>query len=251
MDALLRAIEADPVFHSTDAAYLVVDRGLVIRAVNPAYLESTGSTRGELIGRYIFDAFPDNPDVPDADGVRNLNASLESVLRSSARHRMHIQRYDVPTRSAPEDFVLKYWAPVNSPLSDDRGRPVGVLHHVDDVTAAWSKVLRLDQVAPGQEPVTLDPEDQAGCARVLAHEEMVRSHAATEVAQLREALTSRIVIEQAKGVVIARDGCDPATAFAWLRRRARDTRVKLHDVCAAVVANAHADEGRADQAGTE
>jgi len=251
MDALLRAIEADPVFHHTDAAYLVVDRGLVIRAVNPAYLEATGSTREELVGRHIFDAFPDNPDVPDADGVHNLNASLESVLSSGSRHRMHIQRYDVRARSAVEDFVLKYWATVNSPLPDDRGRPVGVLHHVDDVTAAWSKVLRLDQVAPGEEPVTFDPEEQAGCARALAHENLVRSHATTEVAQLREALSSRILIEQAKGVVIAREGCDPGTAFAWLRRRARDTRVRLHDVCAAVVANAHADTAQADPAGTD
>jgi hypothetical protein len=251
MDALLRAIEADPVFHHTDAAYLVVDRDLVIRAVNPAYLEATGSTRDQLVGRYMFDAFPDNPDVPDADGVRNLNASLESVLADSRRHRMHVQRYDVPTRSAPEDFVLKYWAPVNSPLPDDRGRPVGVLHHVEDVTTVWSKVLRLDQAAPGEEPVTFDAEDQARCARVLAHEELVRSHATTEVAQLREALSSRILIEQAKGVVVAREGCDPDTAFDWLRRRARDTRAKLHDVCAAVVSNAHADEGRAEQAGTD
>jgi len=247
MDALLRAIEADPVFQHTDAPYLVVDRDLVIRAVNPAYLAATGSTRDELVGRYMFDAFPDNPDVPDADGVRNLNASLESVLRAGRRHRMHVQRYDVPTRSAPGDFVLKYWTPVNSPLPDDRGRPVGVLHHVEDVTDVWSKVLRLDQVAPGEEPVTLDPDDQVDYARVLAHEDLVRSHATTEVAQLREALTSRILIEQAKGVVIAREGCDPETAFAWLRRRARDTRVKLHDLCAAVVANAHADQGPATQ----
>jgi two-component system, response regulator / RNA-binding antiterminator len=251
MDALLRAIEADPVFQHTDAPYLVVDRGLVIRAVNAAYLAATGSTRDELLGRYMFDAFPDNPDVPDADGVRNLNASLESVLRDSRRHRMHVQRYDVPTRSVPDDFVLKYWAPVNSPLPDERGRPAGVLHHVEDVTAVWSKMLRLDQSAPGEEPVTFDPEDQVGYARVLAHEDLVRSQATTEVAQLREALSSRILIEQAKGVVIAREGCDPDTAFAWLRRRARDTRTKLHDVCAAVVAGAHADAGREKQAGTD
>src|SRR2546428_7515922 len=32
------------------------------------------------LGRGIFDVFPDNPDDPAADGVRNLRASLERVL---------------------------------------------------------------------------------------------------------------------------------------------------------------------------
>ncbi len=239
MDTLLRAIAADPVFNQTDSAYLVVDRELVVRAVNRAYLEVTGRERDELVGRYVFDAFPNNPAVPDVDAVRTLKTSLESVLRYGRRDRLHIQRYDVPGGAAEDDFVVKYWAPVNSPLPDERGRTVGALHHVEDVTAVWTKMLRRNDADLDPASAAFDQDELGTYARAFAHEDLVDAHATTEVAQLREALSSRVLIEQAKGVLMARHGCDPDTAFTWLRRRARSTRVKLHDVCAEVVADAY------------
>ena len=55
------------------------------------------------------------------------------------------------------------------------------------------------------------------------------------VEQLQTALTSRIVIEQAKGFVAERLGVDMATSFALLRRFARGTNRRLTDVATAVV----------------
>jgi PAS domain S-box-containing protein len=54
--------------------------------------------------------------------------------------------------------------------------------------------------------------------------------------QLQGALTSRIVIEQAKGYLAAQSDTDPQTAFKVLRRYARDQNQRLSDVCRAVVA---------------
>src|SRR3954451_20525193 len=54
--------------------------------------------------------------------------------------------------------------------------------------------------------------------------------------QLQSALTSRIVIEQAKGYVAASYGTDPDTAFLALRRYARDNNRLIGEVAAAVVA---------------
>ncbi|HZQ87064.1 MAG TPA: GAF and ANTAR domain-containing protein [Acidimicrobiales bacterium] len=56
--------------------------------------------------------------------------------------------------------------------------------------------------------------------------------------QLTEALNSRVVIEQAKGVVAARTGVDMEEAFGRLRRHARAQRARLVDVAHAVVTNA-------------
>jgi GAF domain-containing protein len=57
-------------------------------------------------------------------------------------------------------------------------------------------------------------------------------------AQLRSALDSRQVIEQAKGVMMGRDGVSARAAYEQLRARARAERRKLSAVCADVVASA-------------
>lgn len=54
--------------------------------------------------------------------------------------------------------------------------------------------------------------------------------------QLREALTTRAVIEQAKGILMVRAGVDDEQAFALLRRTSQHQNRKLRDVAAAVVA---------------
>jgi hypothetical protein len=53
--------------------------------------------------------------------------------------------------------------------------------------------------------------------------------------QLQLALTSRIVIEQAKGVLRERLGLSVETAFELMRLAARRSRQKLHDLAAEVV----------------
>jgi AmiR/NasT family two-component response regulator len=43
------------------------------------------------------------------------------------------------------------------------------------------------------------------------------------------------VIEQAKGIIIARQGCGPDESFDVLRRISQRTNVKLRDVAAQIV----------------
>jgi hypothetical protein len=56
-----------------------------------------------------------------------------------------------------------------------------------------------------------------------------------EVAQLRQALASRVWIEQAKGVLVATRGVSPDDAFQQLRKRARSSSRKLADLAQEVV----------------
>ena len=65
-------------------------------------------------------------------------------------------------------------------------------------------------------------------ARAIAHSEML-------VEQLEGALTSRLTIEQAKGMIADRGGLSMDQAFALLRARARNTNAHLSAVAAAVV----------------
>jgi len=54
--------------------------------------------------------------------------------------------------------------------------------------------------------------------------------------QLQTALDSRIVIEQAKGILAERDLVSLDVAFDRMRREARSRRMKLHDLAAGIVA---------------
>jgi hypothetical protein len=59
-----------------------------------------------------------------------------------------------------------------------------------------------------------------------------------EVAQLRQALASRVWIEQAKGVLVTTRGVSPDAAFQQLRKRARSSSRKLADLAQEVVQEA-------------
>ncbi|SCG72556.1 SpoIIE family protein phosphatase [Micromonospora coxensis] len=119
-------------FRATPTPYLVLDPDLVIVEVNDAYLRATGRSRAELLGCYLFDAFPTNPQGPDVSGVPNLRASLERVRDTGRPDTMALQRYDIPDGAGT--FAVRYWSPVNVPVRDDDGRTVLLLHRVEDVT---------------------------------------------------------------------------------------------------------------------
>ncbi|HET6818881.1 MAG TPA: GAF and ANTAR domain-containing protein [Mycobacteriales bacterium] len=53
--------------------------------------------------------------------------------------------------------------------------------------------------------------------------------------QLSEALQSRAVIEQAKGIIMATDGCDAEVAFKMLVRQSQSSQKKLRAVAAEIV----------------
>lgn len=54
--------------------------------------------------------------------------------------------------------------------------------------------------------------------------------------QLQHALDSRVVVEQTKGIVAERHGCDPEAAFGLLRGYARPRNLRVHDVAERIVA---------------
>lgn len=121
-------------FESAPGLYLVLTTGFKIVAVSDAYLRATMTVREAILGRDIFEVFPDNPADPAATGTRNLRASLERVLKSRMPDIMAVQKYDI---RRPEEeggaFEERYWSPVNSPVLD--GEEVAyIIHRVEDVT---------------------------------------------------------------------------------------------------------------------
>jgi hypothetical protein len=77
----MNGLHRDSVFQALPRPTVLLDTDFVIRAVNKAYLTATSREADELVDVAMFDAFPDNPEDPDADGAANLNRSLERAAR--------------------------------------------------------------------------------------------------------------------------------------------------------------------------
>lgn len=137
----LNFFDAIAIFEATPDPYLILNTDLTIAAVNNAYLEATSTIRGEIIGRGIFNVFPDNPDDPSATGVRNLRASLQRVIKSKKPDRMELQKYDIPNHESGE-FEERYWSPLNTPVLSERGDLMYIIHHVEDVTESVKTKLQ-------------------------------------------------------------------------------------------------------------
>ena len=83
------------VFRDLPIPAVLLTPDFVIADMNQAYLEVAGRTREELLGRHVFDAFPDNPSDPSANGVRELSASLKRVMATGKPDVLSFQKYDV------------------------------------------------------------------------------------------------------------------------------------------------------------
>ena len=133
-------VEARPLdfrflFESAPGLYLVLDPELVIVAVSDAYLRATMTRREDILGRGLFEVFPDNPDDPDATGVGNLRASLDRVRRDRVPDAMAVQKYDIRRpESEGGGFEVRYWSPLNTPVLAPDGDLVHIIHRVEDVT---------------------------------------------------------------------------------------------------------------------
>ncbi|HVV88042.1 MAG TPA: PAS domain S-box protein [Kofleriaceae bacterium] len=114
--------------------YLILAPDLTIVEVSDAYLEAVMRRRDELVGRGVFEAFPDDPSDATPDGVANLRASLGRVLGERQPHAMAVQRYPIPRPDG--GFEERFWKPLNSPVLAEDGQVRYIIHRVEDVTSS-------------------------------------------------------------------------------------------------------------------
>src|SRR5260370_40173593 len=134
--AALPTRDFQALFEGAPGLYLVLTPDLTIVAASEAYLRATMTERAAIVGRQLFDVFPDNPDDPAATGVRNLRASLDRVRQNRVPDTMAVQKYDV--RRPDSDgggFQERHWSPMNSPGRDAAGARLDLIPRGQGVTA--------------------------------------------------------------------------------------------------------------------
>jgi PAS domain S-box-containing protein len=135
------------VFRATPAAMALLTPEGVILDVNDEYVEASGRSREQLLGRNLFDVFPRNPDDPGVFGPVQVRASIETVVATGERDAIVPVRYDVEDPGRPGEFEERYWAMINTPMHDDAGQVVLIAHKADEVThiVNQGRTMRADQ----------------------------------------------------------------------------------------------------------
>jgi|GEM_PF-1621369 len=152
---LSEEVDFQHLFESVPGAILVLRTDLTIVAVSNEYLRATQTQRELIVGRGIFEVFPDNPAEEGATGVTTLRGSLERVLTTRRFDSMAVQKYDI-REGGEGPFIERYWSPTNHPVLGPGGEVRYILHQVQDVTEFIRK-YHLGTV-PQADGIHLDPQ---------------------------------------------------------------------------------------------
>jgi signal transduction histidine kinase len=131
----LEPLDYRAIVEQTPCAYLFLKPDMpdyTILGVNEAYLKATMTKKEEIIGKKIFEIFPDNPSEQGATSVRNLRESLDLVVKNRAPHHMAVQKYDI--RRPNGEWEERWWSPINLPVFVSDRSMICIIHHVVDVT---------------------------------------------------------------------------------------------------------------------
>ena len=103
-----------------------------ITAANDAYFAATLTTRETLVGRRLFDVFPDDPSRLGQLGSEALAISLDHVLTTRKTDAMERVRYDLVMPDG--GFEPHWWEAINAPMLDGAGEVSAIINQVTRVT---------------------------------------------------------------------------------------------------------------------
>ena len=165
-------------FAAAPGLYLVLTPDFTIVGASDAYLKATMTERKAIIGRGLFDVFPDNPNEEEATGVTNLRSSLMRVLRLKRADAMPFQKYDI--RGPDGKFEERYWSPLNCPVFGDAGDVRWIIHRVEDVT----DLVRQNKLKAEQDQFAREQQNIIDRMRA-ANQELAISHKALRESEAR------------------------------------------------------------------
>ncbi|MFI9759010.1 PP2C family protein-serine/threonine phosphatase [Streptomyces sp. NPDC051963] len=127
-------IDYAAVFRALPGMVALLTPELVYADANEDFLRLAGRTREQLLGRYIFDVFPENPNDPAAAGMRETEASMLRAVTTGERDTMALVRYDIEDAARPGHWQQHFWSPVNAPVLGADGQVELLVHRVEEVT---------------------------------------------------------------------------------------------------------------------
>ncbi|MCY1043493.1 response regulator [Corallococcus sp. bb12-1] len=138
-------------FELSPNPYMLLDRDLRYVTANAAYLRVTASRLEDLVGRNVFEAFPNDPEDPANASLRMLRDSFFRVLSDRVLDTLALIPYRVPRLTDAGATVVedRFWSATHTPLLDAAGEVAFILQHTMDVT----ELQQLKQAVRGAESV--------------------------------------------------------------------------------------------------
>jgi GAF domain-containing protein len=172
------------------------------------------------------------------------------VVASSSEEMRLVELFELQSQEGPCPDCYRTGEPVlNQNLARDYGRwprfgPVALeagfrsVHAIPmrlrGVTIGALNLFRADRgLLEEADVVAAQALADVATIAILQHRAAIQAYVLSE--QLNHALNSRIMIEQAKGMLAERVGLDMKDAFSWLRNHARRHNLLLVDVAQAVI----------------
>ncbi len=123
-------------FLALPTPFMVLDRDLRFADMNPNYLQVTGRTRDELLGRPVFEAFPETPEREAIfrDAFERALAGEENILDRAP--------FSIAAEGGGTREVV--WRCVQTPLRDETGAVTHVIQHAVDITAEYEADRRTE-----------------------------------------------------------------------------------------------------------
>jgi hypothetical protein len=131
-------------FRHLPGMFIATRPDFTIAAASDDLLRKTFTWREEIIGRNIFDVFPDGPGRAP-DGAHKLESSLRDVIQSGTLRVVRLLRYDMQDHLSGDAWIEKFWTTIHHPVLDCRtGRVMYVVSEARDVTRVVNLALWID-----------------------------------------------------------------------------------------------------------
>ncbi|MDO7848431.1 PAS domain-containing protein [Hymenobacter sp. M29] len=156
------ASDLSSVFSALPSTCVLLSPEFIVEAASESYLAVSGKSRAELIGRYLFDVFPDNPNDPAAHSVADVRAALAQVVATGQPNELPVQLYALADPANPGQFIEHYWQSRNTPVHDEQGRVTHIIQTVVNITAETQAAARLHDAQVREQAVREAAERQRG-----------------------------------------------------------------------------------------
>jgi signal transduction histidine kinase len=190
------AVDFQALFEAAPGLYLALaSHDLTIVAATDAFLRAIMTPRAEVVGRKLFDVFPDSPGDPgSSQGNGPLRRSIERVRETRGPDVINAHTIDIDRGRTAGGSEERHWLASSSPVLGDDGQVKMIVLAVEDVTQTK---LAQDELAGNLQTIR--------SARSFLQEELETDKAEIDVLAREIALRKRAMESAMSSAVLARD----------------------------------------------